>query len=228
MTRIYLHPLLLRIWHWLNAVTVILLLLTGFQFRVPGIADLLPRNFSLGLHQWAGITMTVLWVFWLIYGLSGGALRRYYRLRRGDPGGVARQMKFYLISIFRGEKNPFPPTTEARFNPLQKLAYCFIMGIFTPIMIITGLLYDHAFFIGGHLLFVSAIKVMVAIHVAGLYVFASFLVIHIYMATFGASGFSHIKAMIVGYEYRADDPVDSSISVAAETGMTSEKASRNL
>ena len=202
MKRIYLHPLPLRIWHWLNAVTVILLLLTGFQYRIPGLANLLPRNFSLELHRWVGIAMTALWAFWLIYGLSSGALRRDYRLRRDDLGGVVAQMKFYLISIFRGEKNPFLPTMEARFNPLQKLTYCFIMGMFIPIMIVTGLLYFNAFSISGHLLFVGAIEIMVALHVAGLYVFAAFLVIHIYMTTLGATVFSHIKAMIVGYEDR--------------------------
>jgi thiosulfate reductase cytochrome b subunit len=204
MKRIYLHPLPLRIWHWLNAVTVILLLLTGFQYRIPDLANLLPRNFSLELHRWAGIAMTVLWAFWLIYGLASGALRRDYTIRRSDPGGIAGQMKYYLISIFKGEENPFQTTTEVRFNPLQKLAYFFIMGMIVPIMIITGLLYLNAFSIGGHLLFVGAIKVMVALHVAGLYVFAAFLVIHIYMATLGATVFSHIKAMIVGYEERSD------------------------
>ena len=52
MRRVYLHPLPLRIWHWVNALLVILLLATGIQFRVPGIASLWPHNPSLGLHKW--------------------------------------------------------------------------------------------------------------------------------------------------------------------------------
>ncbi|MCX5856034.1 MAG: cytochrome b/b6 domain-containing protein [Deltaproteobacteria bacterium] len=228
MKRIYLHPLPVRIWHWVNAITVILLLLTGFQFRVPGIASLSPHNFSLALHKWAGITMTALWTFWLTYGLASGTLRRHYAIRRRDLRGIAGQMKFYLMSIFRGEKNPFQPTPEEKFNPLQKLAYVFMMGIITPVMILTGLLFVKVFFIRDYLLFVNAIKVIDAIHVTGLYVFAIFLVIHVYMATLGATAFSHIKTMIVGYEEEADDPAGGGREAAAETEMTVEKESEKL
>jgi thiosulfate reductase cytochrome b subunit len=222
MKRSYLHPLPVRIWHWVNAITVILLLLTGFQIRVPGIASLSPHNFSLALHKWAGITMTALWAFWLTYGLASGTLRRHYAIRRRDLGGIAGQMKFYLISIFRGEKTPFQPTPEEKFNPLQKLAYVTMMGIISPVMILTGLMLVNAFFIRDHLLFVDAI------HVTGLYVFAIFLVIHVYMATLGATVFSHIKAMIVGYEEEADDPPGGGREAAAETERTVEKESENL
>ncbi len=45
-----------------------------------------------------------------------------------------------------------------------------------------------------------------AIHVIGAYVFALYLVVHVYMATLGRTAFSHIKAMIVGYEEEPDEP----------------------
>ena len=222
MKRIYLHPLPVRIWHWVNAITVILLLLTGFQFRVPGIASLPPHNPSFSLHKWTGIAMAAWWVFWLIYGLASGTLRRHYAIRRRDLGGIAGQMKFYLLSIFRGEKNPFQPTPEEKFNPLQKLAYVTMMGIISPVMILTGLMLANAFFIRDHLLFVDAI------HVTGLYVFAVFLVTHVYMASLGATAFAHIKAMLVGYEEEADDPPGGCGEAAAETEMTVEKESGDL
>jgi thiosulfate reductase cytochrome b subunit len=41
----------------------------------------------------------------------------------------------------------------------------------------------------------------------GAYVFALYLVVHIYMATLGRTASSHIKAMIVGYEEEPDEPV---------------------
>jgi thiosulfate reductase cytochrome b subunit len=206
MKRIYLHPLPLRIWHWVNALTVILLLMTGIQFRVAGIAALWPHNPSFALHKWAGLAMTALWVFWLVYGLASGHLSRHYVIRRKDLGGIFGQMKYYLVSIFKGEQNPFRPSPEEKFNPLQKLAYGSVMVVLAPMMVLTGLLFVNAFFMRDQLLSWNAVKVIDALHVTGLYLFALFLVIHIYMATLGPTVFTHIKAMIVGYEEEPDEP----------------------
>lgn len=200
MKKIYLHSLPVRIWHWLNALTIMLLLLTGFQLHLPEITFFMTRNMALAMHRRAGIVMTALWLFWLIYSLASGNLHRHYAMHRRDFLNSAGQMKFYLVSIFKGEKNPFQPTPDAKFNPLQKCAYGFIMGIAAPAMILTGLLYANAFSAGGRQLLVTVIKLMDIVHVFGLYLFAIFLIIHVYMATLGTTAFSHIKAMITGYE----------------------------
>ena len=227
MKRIYLHPLPLRIWHWVNAVTVVLLLLTGCELRLPESVFFLPRDPALFLHRWAGLALTVLWAFWLLYGLACGTLRRHYALRQRDFGESVRQLKFYLISIFRGEKNPFQPAPEAKFNPLQKWAYGAIMIIIMPAMILTGLSYANAFSVGGHQLPGTVIRAMDIVHVIGLYVLAIFLVIHVYMATLGATAFAHIKAMIVGYEEETDDPAGSSRNSGIETGTADEEGREN-
>jgi thiosulfate reductase cytochrome b subunit len=206
MKRIYLHPLPLRIWHWVNALTVLLLVMTGLQFRMPGIAAFGSHNPSFAVHKWAGFAMTALWIFWFVYGLASGRLTRHYSIRKKDLGGIFGQMKFYLVSIFRGEPNPFLPSPEEKFNPLQKLAYGSVMGVFAPLMMVTGLLFVNAFFMRDQLLSWNAIKVIDALHVTGLYLFAIFLVIHVYMATLGPTAFTHVKAMIVGYEEESDEP----------------------
>jgi len=36
MNRIYLHPLPVRIWHWINAIACAMLFLTGVQIRLRG------------------------------------------------------------------------------------------------------------------------------------------------------------------------------------------------
>lgn len=227
MKRIYFHSLSVRIWHWLNAVTVILLLLTGFLFRMPDAAFLLSRNTALSMHRWSGLAMTALWAFWLIHGLASGILRRHYAIRRTDLGDAVVQIKFYLISIFRGEENPFHPTPDAKFNPLQKYAYYCMMGVFAPVMILTGLLYINAFSVCGHSLSVTTVKVMDVVHVLGLYVFAIFLIIHVYMAMLGVTALSHIKAMIVGYEEETDGPAGSSMNSVVETEMADDERKDN-
>ena len=71
--------------------------------------------------------MAISWCFWLVYSLASGNLRRHYALRKKDFRGIFKQSKFYLISIFQGKENPFRPTPEEKFNPLQKLAYGTVM-----------------------------------------------------------------------------------------------------
>jgi thiosulfate reductase cytochrome b subunit len=204
--KIYLHPLPLRIWHWVNALMVMVLIITGIELRIPGIAALPPNNTPLLVHKFAGWAMTVSFVVWLVYGLISGNLSRHFMIRRRDLKGVFRQAKFYLFSIFRGEENPFRPSPDEKFNPLQKLAYEAIMCIFTPVLVITGVLFSDILFLRKYILLLNGVKVLDAIHVMGTYVFVLYLVIHIYMSTLGRKATSHIKAMIVGYEEEPDEP----------------------
>jgi thiosulfate reductase cytochrome b subunit len=206
MKRIYLHPLPLRVWHWVNASLVILLLVTGIQLRAPGVPSLGPRHPALWVHRYAGWAMAASYVFWLTYSLATRNLRRQHAVRRRDLGGIFRQVKFYLISIFKGEENPFRPTPEEKFNPLQKLAYGAIMCIFAPILVVTGLLCSDILFIRKYILLWDVAGVVNAMHVLGAYVFALYLIVHLYMATLGRTIFSHIRAMIVGYEEEPGEP----------------------
>lgn len=204
MKKIYLHPLALRIWHWVNALMIIILTIPGIQIRIPGMASLRPQDPALLIHRYAGWVMVASWVFWFVYSLATDNLSRHYVLRRRDFRGIFRQAKFYLISIFKGEENPFRRTPDEKFNPLQKLAYGSIMGIFAPALVVTGVLFSDIVLIRKYLLLWNIAGVVNALHVIGAYVFVLYLVVHLYMATLGTTAFSHIKAMIVGYEEEPD------------------------
>jgi thiosulfate reductase cytochrome b subunit len=146
-------------------------------------------------------------VFWLLYSLATGNLLRHYGIRTRDFKGMFRQAKYYLISIFRGEENPFRPSPEEKFNPLQKLAYGSVMCIFSPILAVTGLLCSDIPFFRKYILLWDIAGVVNAVHVLGAYVFALYLVFHLYMATLGRTPFAYIKAMITGYEEEPGEPV---------------------
>jgi len=206
MKKVYLHPLALRIWHWANVLMVIILIITGIQVRIPGVASLRPQDLALLIHRYAGWAMVASWVFWLVYSVATADLSRHYAIRRRDFGGIFKQAKFYLISIFRGEENPFRPTPDDKFNPLEKLAYGSIMGIFAPLLVVTGLLFSDILLLRKYILLWNVVGLLNAIHVMGAYVFILYLVVHLYMATLGTTAFSHIKAMIVGYEEEPDKP----------------------
>ena len=204
MKRTYLHPLPLRVWHWVNALIVTLLLVTGIQLRMAGIPDLPPHSTTLLIHRYAGWAMVASGVFWLIYSLATDHLGRHYTLRRRDIKGVFSQTKFYVWSIFKGEENPFQSSPDEKFNPLQKLAYGAVICIFTPVLVATGFLFSDILLVRKYILAWDIVKLLDAIHVIGAYLFVLYLVVHVYMATLGRTPLSHIKAMIVGYEEERD------------------------
>ena len=104
MKKIYLHPLTLRIWHWANALVVILLIITGIQIRIPGVASLRPQDLSLLIHKYAGWAMAASWFFYLGYGLIRDHLKRHYVFKKRDLKGTFRQAKYYLLTIFSRQR----------------------------------------------------------------------------------------------------------------------------
>jgi len=233
MKRIHLHPLPLRIWHWTNALMVILLLITGIELRIPGVAALPVNSPALLIHRYTGWLMMISFVFWFVYSLVSGNLSRHYAIRKGNLKGTFRQVKFYLFSIFMGEENPFRASADERFNPLQKLAYGAIMCVFTPLIVATGLFFSDMLFFRKYILLLNAMKVIDATHVIVAYMFALYLIVHIYMATLGRNPFSHIKAMIVGHEEESEEsavmvsyregpsePDTNTASISPEKGAT--------
>ncbi len=213
--KIYLHPLPLRIWHWANALMVILLFITGIELRISGVAALPVNSPGLLVHRYAGWTMAISFLFWIAYSLMSDNLSQHYVIRKRDLKGSFRQVKFYLFSIFRGKENPFRASPDERFNPLQKLAYGAIMCVFTPIIVVTGLCFSDIFIFRKYMLLLNATKVLDAVHVIVAYMFALYFIVHIYMATLGWKASSHIKAMIVGYE---EEPGESEMRVSHKEG----------
>ncbi|HUK99558.1 MAG TPA: cytochrome b/b6 domain-containing protein [Nitrospirota bacterium] len=204
INKIYLHPLPLRMWHWANALIIAILIITGVQLRIPGVASLNPHDSALVIHKYAGWSMVVSCIFWLAYSLMSGNLKRQYVTKILDFKGLLIQAKYYLYSIFKGGQNPFRPSPDNKFNPLQKLAYSAIMLFFAPLVVCTGLFVSDILFIRKYVLLWNLAGVLNALHVIGAYVFTVFLVIHIYMATLGPTAFSHIKSMIVGFDEEPD------------------------
>ena len=42
MHRLYVHPLPVRIWHWINALSFVLMIVTGIQIRYIGLIGIMP------------------------------------------------------------------------------------------------------------------------------------------------------------------------------------------
>jgi thiosulfate reductase cytochrome b subunit len=188
-----------------NAFIVILLAITSLQLRVPDIALFGAYKSGVLIHKYAGYAMAASFMFWLGYSLLSGNVRYNYVFRQKDLAGVFPQARFYLLGIFKGEANPFVPAAKAKFNGLQKIAYMSTMFVFTPLIIMTGIVLSDIFYFRPLIYSIFWGPRMVdAIHVAVVYVFLIYMLIHMYMAIFLGTRLSHVKAMIFGYE---EEPV---------------------
>lgn len=198
--KLYLYPIWVRIWHALNAVFFLVLLISGLsmQYSNPDV-PLLPFNLAVTSHNIAGVGLIVLYLcFLFIFSFSSN--RKHYKIEfKGLLQRLIIQMKFYTFGVFKGEKPPFPTLEEAKFNPLQQVTYVVVLFILLPVLIITGLplmfpevIIDNFFGIGGTLL-------TALVHASAGFLASIFLIIHLYFATMGASFFSNYKSIVNGY-----------------------------
>jgi len=208
MKKVFLHTLTIRIWHWINALIVIALMITGIQLRAPGIEEFARKmaiwipeySVAVLIHKYIGYAMALSFLFWLVYILVSGSFRTHYLLRPSDLPTLGKQALYYLVGVFQGSENPFTPTEKGKFNPLQKIAYGSVMLVITPLIVVTGILFSDIFFFRGVIDWLGGVRLLDALHVLASYLFLLNLIVHLYMCTMGHHIFDHVKAMIVGFE----------------------------
>jgi thiosulfate reductase cytochrome b subunit len=205
MSRVYLHPLFVRIWHWTNALIIVVLIITGMQLRIPGIRIFSSYSLVTNLHKYTGFTLVVSFIFWFVGYLFTGGLVRNYILTLRDIKAMPVQAIYYVYGLFRARKNPFQPSPDHKFNPLQKIAYSSVMFILTPVIIITGILFSDILYFLPAINAIGGIRMLDAIHVTFGYFFLIYLVVHVYMATLGEKPYTYVKTMITGYDDEHED-----------------------
>jgi len=198
--KIYLYPVWIRLWHVLNAILIILLIISGVSMQYTDPANPFIRfDIAVKMHNISGIILTANYMFFLI-GTFITPNGKYYKLTlKGLFPRLMKQFTYYTFGIFKHEKPPFPVTKESKFNPLQQFTYVIAMFLLVPIVIVTGwaLLYPEViltkFFSG------SGIKVNDFIHVIIGFFVSFFMFVHIYFCTIGATFVSNFKSMINGF-----------------------------
>lgn len=213
MPRIYLHPLPVRIWHWINAAAVIMLILTGVQLRYVGLINVVPFRVAVALHNWIGLLLVANFFLWLFYYLLSDRIRVYHAELNPVKyfQGSLNQALYYGYGIFRQAPNPFRPTVYRKFNALQAMTYQLIMLVLLPIQCITGALLWNLLGFSRTVDFTGGVRVIDTIHVLIFIFFVFYLPAHIYLATLGHTKTTHIKEMFTGYEEEEDtDGADQS------------------
>jgi thiosulfate reductase cytochrome b subunit len=205
MSKVYLYPLSIRIWHWTNAFIIVVLIITGLQLRIPDIRIFSSYSFVTSLHKYTGFACAASFIFWIVSYIFTGGLIRHYILTFHDIKTMPKQAWYYMYGLFVGRESPFKPSPTCKFNPLQKMAYCKVMFFFTPVIIITGILFSDILYFLPIINAIGGIRVLDAIHVTFGYIFFIYLIVHVYMATLGAKPYTHIKTMFTGYEEEIEE-----------------------
>ena len=129
MTKLYVNPLPVRIWHWTNAFGFVLLILTGLQIRYVGQLDLLSFRTAVVAHNWIGFVLIANFFIWLGFYLFTDKIKVYHPELSPVKYFKAsfRQMQYYGYGIFRGDPNPHHVGIYRKFNALQSMMYQIIM-----------------------------------------------------------------------------------------------------
>ncbi len=178
-----------RFWHWAQAAMVFILLATGA--RLHGLFDGLSWETAFYVHLVTAGLIVILWIFAIFWHLTTGAWEHYVPTLRN----LIPVIRFYSYGIFLGEAHPAKPTIRHKHNPLQRLSYLFLKLVINPAIWATGVLYLTVSWTGIDL------QLVAWSHVVSAYAMALFVVVHLYMATTGETVSSHLRAMIIGYEW---------------------------
>jgi thiosulfate reductase cytochrome b subunit len=200
---IYLHPLPVRVWHWLNAFGIITLCLTGIQIRFPEYVNLFGSYRSaIVIHNWAGLIVAFSFSIWFFYySMSARNLGEIYVPNAEDlKHGILRQVGFYFFLYFFGRPSPHHATPDNKFNPMQKSAYLAIMFVLMPIVSLTGILLMNVSPLRELILAAGGLKLLDVLHYLTACSLGAFLFTHVYLTTMGHTPLAHTKAMVTGWE----------------------------
>ena len=184
-----------RFWHWAQAALIIVLLFSGFEihgaYRILGFED------AVSVHRTTAWSLVTLWVFAIFWHFTTGEWRQYIpTLNKVDA-----MVKYYLLGIFIHAPHPFRTTMLRKHNPLQRLAYLAMWVVISPVIWLSGWAYlFYAQWDDWGLDKYLSLEDVAFTHTTGAFMMLVFLIAHIYLITTGPTVWTHMKAMITGWE----------------------------
>ena len=200
--RVYLYTRYERIWHWTQALVIILLLVTGLEIHSPESFPIFGFANAVAVHSVLGLLLLANAFLGFFYHLTTGKIREYLPQPKDFLSQAIGQAVYYLRGIFRGAPHPFERRPGRKLNPLQQITYLAILNVLLPLQSVTGLLMwglryrpDWA----------GALGTLGPAHTLGAWLFGAFILLHVYLTTTGHTVTSNIEAMITGWDDHPED-----------------------
>ena len=189
-----------RTWHWIQTLSILVLLATGFHIHSPVRLPVPDLATIVWVHNVFGFILIGNAFLGLFYYVTTGAIQQYMPRCKGFVAGVVAQVKYYTGGIFREEPHPTRKTPDRRLNPLQQLTYLGLLNVLLPLQVVSGLLMWGASRWPQAAAFFGGLPVLGGIHTLGSWLFLSFLIGHLYLITTGHTPLSNLEGMATGYE----------------------------
>ena len=199
---LYINPLPVRIWHWLNALGFVALILTGTHIRYQDKFNLMTFETAVKTHNWVAFAVMANYLVWLGFYLFSDRITNYHpelNMKKFFDKAFA-QIMYYSYGIFKGEKSPHKVVPYDKFNPMQSITYQIVMLLVVPIQFATGLMMWDVKRFEGVIAMLGGLGVVNTIHVLIYIFFVSFTMIHAYMGALGHTPVTHFREMFTGYE----------------------------
>ena len=198
--RIYLLSLWIRLWHWTNALLIIMLTITGISlhFADPKL-PLVEFSLAARIHDIAGLSLVAAYSFFVIANIVSGNWWQYVPKPPRILEQCWRQTAWYCWGIFKGEPHPYQVTKEANLNAIQALTYWGIMYMVMPVLLLTGLVFMFPQFAPDRFFGFDGLLPVAVLHYLTGAVIVMFMISHIYLGTTGKTATSMFKTMITGW-----------------------------
>ena len=201
-SELYINPLPVRIWHWLNALGFVVLILTGTNIRYSHMFNVMSFETAIKTHNWVAFAVIANYFIWLVFYLFSDRITVYHpelNFRKFFDKAF-KQIMYYGYGIFRGAKSPHKVVPYDKFNPMQSITYQIVMLLVVPAQFITGLMMWDIKRFEGMIELLGGLEVINTVHVLIYIFFISFTMIHAYMGALGHTPATHFREMFTGFE----------------------------
>lgn len=200
LKRVYMYSLYERLWHWLMAASVVVLLITGLKIHFPLRFTAGSFPLAVTVHNITAIVLVLNAALSLFFHLASAAIMQFIPQKDGLIQALVKQIEYYTRGIFLGHPHPSEKTPDKKLNPLQQLTYLGLLNVLFPLQVLTGIGiwlnagWPEMMEVAGGLTIIGPL------HNLGSWLFLTFLVVHLYLTTTGHTVLSNISAMVSGYD----------------------------
>ncbi len=190
----------IRIWHWSNALLILILGITGMSVHFADPERVLVEfSLAVRIHNVAGVTLIGAYLFFVVANLVSGNWWQFVPKPPGILQRLIKQALWYGIGIFKGEPHPHEPSKDEHFNALQAVTYWTVMYLLMPVILISGLIYLYPEFAPDTLFGFDGLLPIALVHYLSAVAVLLFMLSHIYLGTTGKTVGQMVRMMITGW-----------------------------